>query len=118
MDFSNVPNEAVAGSVVGVPAIWLFIKRILLIGASSSTEKRAVEASGDVIQMLRDEVCRLGEINGDLASELNKLQKENVSLRKEISNLHDTINGMTEQISTIMRGNQYVQLDQSKRDAS
>ena len=105
MNMGNIPNEAIAGTLVGVPAFWLFLKQVVLKSTSESASTSAENAKIDVITMLRDEVRRMGEINNQLATGLNELQIENVKLRKEISDLHNTINKMTEQLNIISRSN-------------
>ena len=103
MDINSVPNEAISATLVGIPAFWLFMKRVIFKGASESASTSAENAKIDVITMLRDEVRRMGEINTQLATGLNELQIENVKLRKEISGLHNTINRITEQLNIMSR---------------
>lgn len=104
MGIESIPTEAlVAGSVVGSSVFWLFIKRTISKSAAESTLASSEAAKINVIELLREEVQRMSEVNTKLASGLNQLQIENVRLRREISSLHDTINTMTEQFGVISR---------------
>ncbi len=103
MDIGHIPTEIFAGTVIGLPVFWLFIKRTISKSAAETTLAMSESAKVNVIELLREEIQRMSEINGKLADGLNELQIENVKLRREISVLHDTINTMTEQFGIISR---------------
>lgn len=107
MSLGDVSKEAIASggvaAVFGMPLLIWFYKRIFAKAALEDTSKTATDAQCSVIEMLRSEVRRMSDINGELAKALNELQLENVELRKEISALHDTINEMTERLNIISR---------------
>jgi FtsZ-binding cell division protein ZapB len=42
----------------------------------------------ETVNLLREEVRRLGEVNTQLAEEVNRLQLQNVKLQREIASLH------------------------------
>jgi FtsZ-binding cell division protein ZapB len=99
----DLSGEAVAGSVVGLPFMVLLLRKLLTLFRREGVEANAVGAQGDIIDLLRAEVKRLGEINNDLAGMVNELQRENLGLKREISTLHDTINQMNEQLNNLSR---------------
>jgi len=99
----DFPTDIIGAIAATGAGAWLLLKRLLLKSAIDTSAKDAVNAQGDVVQLLRDEVRRLGEINGELAAEVNKLQRQNMRLLNEIADLHTTINNMAEQINTAMR---------------
>jgi FtsZ-binding cell division protein ZapB len=99
----DLSGEAVAGGVVGLPFMVLLLRKLLTLFRREGVEANAVGAQGDIIDLLRAEVKRLGEINNDLAGMVNELQRENLGLKREISTLHDTINQMNEQLNNLSR---------------
>jgi FtsZ-binding cell division protein ZapB len=103
MELKELSGEAVAGSIVSIPFLVLLLKKVFTLFKSEGVAASAVDAKGDIIDLLRAEVKRLGEINNDLANMVNELQRENMGLKKEISTLHDTINQMNEQLKNLSR---------------
>jgi FtsZ-binding cell division protein ZapB len=103
MDLKDLPSEAIAGGVAGIPFLALVLKKIFTLFQREGVAASAAGAQGEIIDLLRAEVRRLGEINNDLANMVNELQRENMGLKKEISTLHDTINQMNEQLSKLSR---------------
>ena len=97
---SNVIS-GVGGAAVGVPIFWLFIKKILLGNATDNASISASDARMDVIELLRAEVQRMSESNKELGESLKAFQVENISLRKEICELHETINSLSDQLSIL-----------------
>lgn len=95
--------EALGGAALGLPMLWLFAKRMAVKLASDELSINSVNSQTQVIDMLRDEVERLGGINGRLSASLNELHIENIKLRKEISDLHETVNRMSEKLNSLSR---------------
>lgn len=90
--------EYLVGTGAGSGALWLMWKKFLV--RNSEEEKTLVTsvAQIEVINLLRDEVNRLGTTNTMLAEELNKLQSENIRLNAEITQLHVALSGVKKEI--------------------
>lgn len=98
MDVGDITVEKVGGAVFGLSSLWALGRKLLVKKVLDDTVISSAEASTDVIEMLRCEVRRLGEINNELAEALNNLQRENIGLCQEIAELHITVNRMSAQI--------------------
>ncbi|MGZ5029023.1 MAG: hypothetical protein ACXWAT_00980 [Methylobacter sp.] len=83
--------------------MWGAFKSAKVKEAVSDTEIVTTEAQCKVIEMLREEVERMSSSNAKLGSALAEFQLENVALRREISELHDTINQLSERLNAIQR---------------
>ena len=103
MDISQLTLEGVGGGVAGLAGMWLMISKLLLKKAIDDTSKSSAEAETTVIELLRGEVERMAQSNKDLGRALKEFQLENVELRKEISDLHETINTLSERLNSIDR---------------
>jgi predicted RNase H-like nuclease (RuvC/YqgF family) len=92
-------------AVIGasLPSLWLFIQKLRASSANTTTDIKAAVAQTEVIELLRSEVERLGEINGKLATSLNELQLENYKLKIQISELHATISDMSAKLNAMSR---------------
>ena len=92
-----------AGSmgVIGV-AIWWIMEHHVLKG-SDKVEEAIDAAQYSVIDMLRKEVERMSESNKQLGLGLAQFQAENLELRREISDLHDTISELSERINLLSK---------------
>lgn len=90
--------ESVAGTGIGGAGIWLFFKKIASKSATETANTSKADAYSEVIDTLRNEVKRLSDVNTELAKALNELQKENINLKREISQLHDTLTDMRDRL--------------------
>lgn len=95
------------GAVIGLPLLAWFYKRVFTKVAFEDTSKTATDAQRSVIEMLKTEVERMSKINGDLTKAINEMQVENIKIhikfRQEITQLHETISGLTDRLNAISR---------------
>ena len=107
MDFSaeSVLGVVTSAGGIGIAAamFWLLVKKMIVKVAQDDTSLAATDAHAAVIEMLRAEVSRMSVSNKELGESLKQFQLENVDLRREISNLHETINALSEQINIVNR---------------
>jgi FtsZ-binding cell division protein ZapB len=96
------------GTVIGLPLLYYFYKRVFTKVAVEDTSKAATVAESGVIDMLRLEVERMSKINGELSVALSamqieniKMQQENFQFRQEISDLHQKIKELTGRLNAI-----------------
>lgn len=92
-----------AGSmgVIGV-AIWWVVEHKVFKN-TDKIEQIIDEAQYSVIDMLRKEVERMSQSNKQLSLGLAQFQAENLELRREISDLHDTISELSERINLLSK---------------
>lgn len=107
--------EVVAGTAGGGSMIWLLFKRILVKSSEETKTLVTSDAQIEVINLLRDEVNRLSETNTKLATELNKLQLENINLKREIAQLHNTFNDMKKKFEGFGMGSVQPMIDYRDR---
>jgi len=68
------------GAAIGIPAFWLFLKRIFM-------NTKAVDANSEIIMLLRDEVQRVHAENISLSAQLQAVIQERRLLDKRVSDL-------------------------------
>jgi FtsZ-binding cell division protein ZapB len=90
--------EVIVGTGGVGSSLWLLWKKFLVSNSKETKNLAASDAEVDVINLLRSEVKRLSEINVELANALNELQLENINLKREISNMHTTLNDMKDRM--------------------
>lgn len=106
MELNNIPpGEAAASGVIVAPFLWLLCKKFLTLFQRESVAANMAGAQNDIITQFREEINRLAEVNKALASMVNDLQKENIELKKDISDLHVTIHKMNEQLKMFSLSN-------------
>jgi predicted RNase H-like nuclease (RuvC/YqgF family) len=109
MMLKDLTVEQIVAGVIGIatggPAFWLYISRIISKSAAETTSKTVFEQSSEFIVSLTNEVTRLNRGNDELRESLNLYRIENAELRKEISNLHEIISTLTEQLNALSRSN-------------
>jgi len=103
MGISQLTPESVGGGIAGLAGMWLMFGKLLLKKAIDDTSKSSAEAETAVIELLRGEVERMALSNKELGRALKEFQLENVELRREISDLHETINTLSERLNSIDR---------------
>jgi hypothetical protein len=103
MDISHISPEVALGVPSGAALVFLALKKLILKTASLDTTKAAVDAEGEVIDILRGEVVRLAAGNKQLHEELQRFHTENALLRKEVTLLQTTIEELTSRINVIDR---------------
>ena len=96
-------GSLLAGSmgVIGV-AIWWVVEHKVFKN-TDKIEQIIDEAQYSVIDMLRKEVERMSQSNKQLSLGLAQFQAENLELRREISDLHDTISELSERINLLSK---------------
>lgn len=84
MEIKEVPVETIStaatGLAIGVPALWMFFRRIIL-------SNKITDANTHVIDLLREEVTRLNESNAKLAEQIEQLIEERAVNDRRISEL-------------------------------
>lgn len=96
MKLDDITPEAVGGGVFGIGMIAFFLKKLIVSFVQSDKIIAAVEAETDVIKLLRSEVEQLSKA-------LVEMHQENLALQREVSNLNDKLNDVTEQLSSLKR---------------
>ena len=86
--------------------IWYLFSNTKTKSAVDDTTIAATEAQGSVIELLQKQIERMSASNEELGEALRQFQLENIALRREISDLHITINTLSEKINLLsLRGN-------------
>jgi FtsZ-binding cell division protein ZapB len=112
MSVVEISKEAAAGgglgTVIGLPLLYYFYKRLFAKVAVEDTSKAATSAECGVIDMLHKEVERMSRINGELATALSAMQQENIKMqqenfqfRLEIADLNKKIKELTGRLNAI-----------------
>jgi hypothetical protein len=103
-------------AIFGLSALWLFIKKTMLRSAVDTVHTKAADAQTEVIQLLRDEVRRLSEINQVLAENQNKFQLENMRLKRQVSDLHAVVAEMSEKLKFISVREHHPHINEERRE--
>jgi len=91
------PEGVLSGTIIA-GLVSYFLRRLVLSFTKSDVATTEAKAEITVIEMLCAEAERFSRINRELTIALNDLQKENIQLKREISNLHTTISLVNEQV--------------------
>lgn len=73
MDIKDVTNEQAVGGIAAIPVFIYLARRLLTLFKSEVTTSEAIDARGDVIELLRQEVKRLQEENQRLRRDVDEL---------------------------------------------
>lgn len=87
--------------VATITGIWIAISSTRTKTAVDDSTIAATEAQGSVIELLQKQVERMSVSNEELGMALKQFQLENIALRREISDLHITINTLSEKINLL-----------------
>ncbi len=110
MDMINSEDISHIFTIIGTGAATIASMFYLFSSAKTKTALddstiTATEAQGSVIELLQKQVERMSQSNEELGIALKQFQCENMALRKEISDLHITINTLSEKINKLSHRN-------------
>lgn len=73
MDLKDLSSEQIAGGMVSLPFLALLFRKFMTLFKREATDGVAIDARGDVIDLLREEIKRLQEENQRLRRDVDEL---------------------------------------------